>query len=298
VHLSSSKAGVWGAWAAGKGGDALDLIAAIKCDGDKCRAIRWALEWLRIDPQDRAQLDRLRGAKHARASLREKSTNKEKRDAAFRLWLAARPLRPGDEAYDYLGGTRGIDFDALGWVPRALRYFNRLTEPETGEHFPALLAGVFDRRGGLLTVHRTWLQRQEDGRVLKAPVAAPKKVYGPYKGGLIPLSRGSSGRPWKDPAPDDTVGLTEGVENGLSYAVAVPEHRVAAAVSVGNLASLALHRRIRKVVIAADSDAPGSPADQALQRAAARFLAEGREVRIARCPPGVKDLNALLLRAG
>ena len=247
---------------------------------------------------ERAQLDGLRGPKQIRANSTKESTREQKRDAAFRLWLAASPLRPGDEAYDYLAHARGIDFGVLGRVPSALRFFSRLTEPETGQRFPALLAGVFDRRGRLLTVHRTWLQRRDDGSVSKAPIAAPKKVYGPYRGGLIPLTRGISGRAWKDPAPDDTLGLAEGIENALSYAVAVPEHRIAAAVRVGNLASLALHPRIRKVVIAADGDAPGSPADETLQRAVARFLAEGREVRIARCPPGLKDLNALLLRAG
>lgn len=155
MHLTGNKAGVWGAWAAGKGGDALDLIAAVKCGGNKSEAIRWALNWLRIDPQNRAQLDGLRGPKQIRANSTKESTREQKRDAAFRLWLAASPLRPGDEAYDYLAHARGIDFGVLGRVPSALRFFSRLTEPETGQRFPALLAGVFDRRGRLLTVHRT-----------------------------------------------------------------------------------------------------------------------------------------------
>jgi phage/plasmid primase-like uncharacterized protein len=144
-------------------------------------------------------------------------------------------------------------------------------------------------------VHRTWLERQSDGYVLKAPVAESKKVYGPCKGGTIRLARGASGKPWKDAPPGDVLGLTEGIEDALSYAVAVPEHRVAAAINVGNLIHVKLPVAIGTVIIAADNDQPGSQADQTLQRAVARFLAEGREVRIARCPAGVKDLNALLL---
>ena len=52
---------------------------------------------------------------------------------------------------------------------------------------------------------------------------------------------------------------------------------------------------IGTVVVAADNDAPGSAADRTLRRAVERFLAEGREVRVARCPAGFKDLNSYLV---
>jgi hypothetical protein len=283
VHLAGSRAGVWGAWAASKGGDALDLVTELadlvryRHEGDrsdKSAAIRWAIEWLRIDPQDRAS-----PAAPSPAAERPRPTEpnaEEKRGAAFRLWIAGTPLRPGDEAFDYLSDTRGIDFAALDRAPRALRYFGALTNTEAGRRFPALVAAVVGPRGRFLTVHRTWLERQSDGSVRKAPVAEPKKVCGPCKGGIIPLWRGASGRPWKQAPPGDILGLAEGIEDALSYAVAVPEHRVAAALSVGNLAHVRLPTAIGAVIIAADNDAPGSPADRTLQRAVAHFLAEGR----------------------
>jgi hypothetical protein len=292
LHLSGSRAGVWGAWAAGRGGDALDLIAAVKCAGDKGAAIRWARDWLRIDPEDRAPATAPPPAEHRRQA---EANADEKRGTAWRLWLAATPLRPGDEAFDYLADTRGIDFAALGRVPGALRFTRALTNAEAGRRFPAMVAAVSGPGGKFQTIHRTWLERQSNGRVLKAPVAAPKKVYGPCRGGTIRLARGASGRPWKEAPPGDVLGLTEGIEDALSYAAAVPEHRVAAALNVGNLAHVRLPRAIGTIVIAADNDKPGSPAARSLERAVARLLAEGREVRIARCPPGIKDLNALLL---
>jgi hypothetical protein len=295
VHLAGNKAGIWSAWAAGRSGDALDLIAAVKYAGDKGAAIRWALDWLGIDPKDREQPAAAPGA---RQPLKPEPNVEAKRGAAFHLWLAGTPLRPGDDAYDYLAETRGIDFAALDRLPRALRYFSALTNTEAGRRFPALLAAVVGPRGRFLTVHRTWLERQTDGSVRKAPVAEPRKVYGPCKGGIIPLWRGASGRPWKQAPPGDVLGLTEGIEDALSYAVAVPEHRVAAALNVGNLAHVRLPAAIATVIIAADNDASGSQADRTLRRAVAHFLAEGREVRIARCPAGVKDLNALLLGTG
>lgn len=292
VHLRGSKAGIWSAWAAGAGGDALDLVAQVKFAGDKADAVAWALAWLRLDRPDTTAEARGAGTRRP-----PEPDAKAKRDAAFRLWLAARPLQPGDEAFGYLAETRGIDFERLGRVPRALRYMRALTNREAGRAFPALLGAVVDHAGRFLTCHRTWLERQSDGRVHKAPAAEPKKVFGPCKGGTIRLARGASRKPWNEAPEGDTLGLTEGIEDALSYAVAVPEHRVAAALNVGNLLSLKLPPAIATIIIAADNDGPGSPADQTLQRAVARFLAEGREVRIARCPPGIKDLNELLTGA-
>ena len=70
------------------------------------------------------------------------------------------------------------------------------------------------------------------------------------------------------------------------------------AVSLGNMASIPLPPAIATVIIAAQNDPPGSPAVHALDRAVARFLTEGRRVKIARPPPGVKDLNDLLRALG
>jgi hypothetical protein len=212
--------------------------------------------------------------------------------------MAATPLVPGDPAYRYLSETRGIDLAALDRMPGALRYCRALNNTEAGRPFPAMVAAVTGAGSRFLTIHRTWLERQSDGRVSKAPLAEPKKVYSASKGGTIRLARGASGKPWKDAPLGDVLGICEGIEDALTYALAVPEHRVAAALNVGNLAHLRLPPAIGTVVIAADNDPPNSPAELALRRAVARFLGEGRQVRIARCPPGVKDLNDLLREAG
>ncbi|MBV8889010.1 MAG: toprim domain-containing protein [Alphaproteobacteria bacterium] len=300
VHLAGSKAGIWGAWAAGKSGDALDLVTNFadlsryrseQDRSDKAAAIRWGRAWLGLDAGAPPA-----AAPPARALARQAEPSAEdKRRAAWRWWIAGTPLRPDDDAWDYLVETRGIDLAALPRRPGALRYVRGLPNAEAGRPFPAMLAAVTGPGGRFQTIHRTWLERQSTGRVLKAPVAAPKKVYSACKGGTIRLARGASGKPWAEAPEGDVLGLTEGIENGLSYAVAVPEHRVAAALNVGNLPHLRLPAAISTVIIAADSDAPGSPADRTLRRAVDRFLGEGREVRIARVPAGFKDFNEYLL---
>jgi hypothetical protein len=143
-----------------------------------------------------------------------------------------------------------------------------------------------------LSRHRRERDRNDDAAAFRWA----RDCMGPCKGGLIPVTRGASGWPWKEAPEGDTLGLAEGVENALAYAISVPEHRIAAALNVGNLLHLRLPPAISTLIIAADSDAPGSPAARTLRRAVDRFLAEGREVRIARCPAGIRDLNDLLLR--
>ena len=49
VRLAAPRAGIWSHFAAGRSGDALDLIAYLKTGGDKSAAIRWAKEWLGIE---------------------------------------------------------------------------------------------------------------------------------------------------------------------------------------------------------------------------------------------------------
>lgn len=304
IHLAGSRAGIWGAWGAGTGGDALDLVttfadlARFRYAGDrsdKAAAIRWARAWLGLDASAEHDMRNRVPAPTAQRERQAEPSAEQKRNSAFRLWTSATPLRRDDVAWRYLAG-RGIDLAELPRLPGALRTMRALTYTDTGERFPVMLAAVIGPRGRFVACHRTYLQEHRDGRVTKAPVPSPKKVIGPSKGGLIPLARGPSGKAWKDAPEGDVLGLAEGIEDALSYAVAVPEHRVAATLNVGNLCHLRLPPTIATIIIAADNDAPGSPAARTLERAAARFLAEGRDVRIAHCPAGIKDLNDYLLQ--
>src|SRR5579859_1999607 len=66
VHLSSARAGVWMHAAAGRSGDALDLVAYLATNGDKTAAIKWAKAWLGLDGTDPAALTRTRAAQERR----------------------------------------------------------------------------------------------------------------------------------------------------------------------------------------------------------------------------------------
>lgn len=314
VHLEGRRAGVWAHFAAGRKGDALDLVAYLVADGDKGRALGWCRRWLGIDDADPAELERRRRTSAADAARRqadEAASREQRRLSARGLWLACKPSLTGTPSLAYLRG-RGLDLAALGRQPGALRH-GELTEPETKRRMPTLAALVQDTAGQALTMHRTFLAADTDpatGEVTgwrKAGrpegVSDAKKVLGPYGGGFIALWRGASGKPLAAAPAGDIVAISEGIEDGLSVAIAAPELRVIAAISLGNMGAIALPPAIGTVIVVAQNDpaldAKGRPHPTvaAFERALRHLAEGGRTVKVARPPAGIKDVNDLL-RAG
>jgi hypothetical protein len=181
----------------------------------------------------------------------------------------------------------------LTWQPKALRYHPALWNGEAQQNLPALLAAIVDHAGIFLGVHRIWIARDQDGEWRKAPLKNPKMARGRIAGGHVPLWRGASGLALDQAPHGETVAISEGIETGLAVAIACPELRVVAAVSLSNLGTVQLPATVARVILLADED-DNEPARLALQRAAALHVQAGREVRIARPPVG-KDFNDTLL---
>ena len=127
----------------------------------------------------------------------------------------------------------------------------------------------------MVGIHRTFLRMDGKG---KAPVTKPKMMIGRCGGGAVRLA----------PAGPELV-LSEGIETGLSVQQATNKP-VWATLSTSGLHSIILPPEVKTVIIAADADEKG---EEAAQKAAKRFLAEGRTVKIARPPKGM-DFNDLL----
>ncbi len=227
----------------------------------------------------------------APAARGAEETDDRRRRAALRLFLEAKPSLAGTPAAEYLA-ARGIDLALLSRQPRSLRFHPALQHHESGRVFPALIAGVVGPGGAFSASHRTWLQQDEAGRWVKARVANPKLSLGIVAAGCIPIWRGASGKSLRDAGPDEVVVIGEGIETCLSIALACPELRVLAAVSLGNLGRVALPEQVRSVILAADNDVKEA-ARRGLQRAVELHLAAGRSVRVARSPVG-KDFNDAL----
>jgi hypothetical protein len=295
VCLTGARAGLWRDFAdSSKSGDALDLVAEARFNGDIRAAMAWSRHWLGLPdagplPPRPSTVPPI--AKPGAAA--ENAEAEGKRRAALRMFLAASPDLRGTPAAAYLAG-RGIDLAELGRQPRSLRFARSLKNPENEQLYPALLAAISSPAGEHVATHRTWLHQGRDGRWTKAPMANAKRTLGSYAGGAIRLWRGATGKPLAEAPEGDRVAIAEGIETALSVALAVPEMRVLSAVSLSNMARVILPPAIGEVVLCADND-PHNPAAAAdLRKAVLHFLSEGRSVRVARPPAEFGDFNDLL----
>lgn len=301
IELRGERRGLWIDHAdRSLGGDALDLVAQALFNGSRADAWRWGCDWLGLGEADDAAARPVRRPPPPTPSEPEE-TPEAKRQRAFGRWLSAQQKIAGTPVEAYLAG-RGIDLQRLGRQPGALRYHPELFTD--GRHWPAMVALIQDGAGRPIGCHRTFLARDDAGRWGKAPVGQNgRKVLGLTLGGIIPLWRGASGRALRDAPDGDHAVLVEGIEDGLTIALAAPEFRVIACISIGNLAQLVLPPAIRTVTIAGDNDPETitvrgverpHPARSALLAAIDRFQAEGRRVLLAYAGGGAKDFNARL----
>lgn len=308
-HLGSFRIrlrdGVWKDFATGEAGDALALVKYCLGLVEMKDALAEARGFLGLDGKD---YEALRRTRQAETEARAKPAEPENRWAgrAMQLWLQAQASIAGTPAERYLAG-RGIDLQRLGRQPRALRYHPELFNREAGRPLPALVAAISlpcqsDGPARQMAIHRTWLQVHPDGRVTKAPLMDAKRTLGRYPGGSIRLWRGASGRPVCRIQPGEPILLSEGIEDGLTAALAVPEMRVWAIVSLGNLAALWLPAGPEGgtppvPVLLQQNDT--NPKTIAMRERGLRALWDrGFRPRTAPPPAIVKDVNELLTGAG
>lgn len=299
VHIGAGHMqGRWKDFASDDGGDALDLVAGVLFRGDKSEALRWARGWLGLDTSDPAKLQTYRRAveRQEKQAAAAEADEAKRADLARRIFAGARAGGiAGTLAETYLE-RRAIRLRDLGRAPGALAFSAQCWNRERNAKQPAMLAAI-TLRGKIVAVHRTYLTREgaKDGALLD-----PKLTLGTYRGGYIPLWR-PNGSPswsdlWKDGAPETAIVIAEGIENALSVAVADPSRRVAATVSLSNMAAIVLPPCVTSVIVAADNDIKSDPIkqekiDKAFKAAMTHLKADGRAVSVARAPMPHKDFN-------
>lgn len=156
---------------------------------------------------------------------------------------------------------------------------------ETKIGHPAMIAIVRDVSGERIAIHRTYLRPDGSG---KADVEKPKMMLGSVACGAVRL--GNIGEAC-------VLGISEGIETGLSVMTACPDLPVWAALSAGNMAKIRLPPEAARIILLADHDA-GNAGLRAAQKAAQKFILEGRRVWIAMPSKAGEDFNDLLMRDG
>jgi putative DNA primase/helicase len=175
----------------------------------------------------------------------------------------------------YLAG-RGLTLD----LPSSLRYAPALRRLD-GSRGPAMVARIDNIDGQLIGMHRTWLYRDQIGVWRRRDRA----MRGSLAGGAVRLA----------PAAE-TLLVGEGLETTAAamQATGMPGW---AALSTSGLVALVLPPIVRSVIILTDNDVNGA-GERAGRKAAQRWVAEDRRVRIAMPPePGTDFADVLAGRA-
>lgn len=324
IQTRGPKAGTWADYATsdsdprGKG-DMLKLLQLTIGGGDIKRGIEEAKRFLNLDSMDPQALERMqrRAAKaQAKAERDKASLDEQKRANAEGLWQGAAPLTPSSPAVLYLAG-RGIRFGGDSPLPRppgSIRFRPDVWHEEKRRKLPAMVTCYLGLDGQIKAVHITYLEFQAGAGWVKLPdmviegkpTKVAKKTRSPlYWGAYLPLWKGNQRGPLHRIKPGTAIYASEGIEDGLSYAMADPGARIVAAGTLGNLGQMMLPAQAGDLILLAQNDTKPDPIkafedaikkQQAQAATQAADPASGRdgEIRgvLAKRPPqGIKDWN-------
>ena len=132
-----------------------------------------------------------------------------------------------------------------------------------------MVAAVQTQDGRLGGLHRTFLRPNGSG---KADVEPVKKMLGACRGGAVNSPCRTTARPLRRH------------RDRLQHSRSLPRPRGWCALSAGNLDRLALPAEVEEAVLVADGDPAGLAA---AHRAAQRYGASGRRIRLVELPSGM-----------
>jgi phage/plasmid primase-like uncharacterized protein len=200
--------------------------------------------------------------------------NRVRRIAEARwTWQEETVNATGTAAHTYLASRLYL----LDEIPETIRFRHGHAKRNRP---PAMVCRIDHVLLGSIGVHLTHLTY--DGR--KADVDPVRQCIGACAGGSIHFG---------EPRPDRWLVIGEGVETTLSVALAIGAPGWAALSATG-IKNLILPPHARMVLIAADNDQSGT-GQRAANAAAARWLSEGRRVKVCLPPRQGCDWNDVLL---
>lgn len=299
VNLTGAAQGLWTDFAAppgapDRGGNMVQLWALVRCGGDIKEAIKALKIYLGLSDADPATI---KEAKAKATRIQKQNQEDAQREAeknrrrAHQLYLSAVPIE--DTIAETYLKSRAIDLRAAGLeIPGSLRFHPEVYCTEKRAKLPAMVATIVGLDGLHRGTHRTWLQADGSGKAL---LVEAKKSYGKYWGGFIPLWKGKHKCAMKDLPPGTKIYVSEGIEDGLSWALALPEERVIAAVALGNIGALELPPKCPVYILGQRDEK--QRAIEAFGKAVEDLQARGYAVFLVFPPKGVKDYNDVLRAA-
>lgn len=300
VWLTGARRGGWKDFVSGETGDAIDLVAlALKgtVDSDtRMVAIEWIEDRFGIRDMPKQQRDQLAAeAKTRRVSdeAKEKRVNKEQIDRARKFFYACHPTVIGTPAAVYLS-SRNAPIDKVPNLGRSLRYRRdcQYWRLDSRPVMPAMIAAMVDASGKLGACHYTFLKA--DGSD-KAEVEKAKMMFPATSGLVIRLTNGPSGLSAEDAAAQGVsgiCGLVEGIEDGLSAAIAAPELRMWSCGSLSGFRTVPDHAAVSGWIVFKDNDWGKRQAQEQFDLAIARLKSFRKPVEVVSMPADWgKDVN-------
>lgn len=307
IWLTGPKAGGWCDAASGDKGDVFQLIQLAR-GGDALDAKKWGQWWAGLDPDEppAAREKRLIEIDERRRQAEVQAALDLARDRrrAHGTWLHGIPLATKDGrrnpdaalAFRYLE-NRGIDLSLLPRLPGCTRLLLDQRHAESGERFAALGSIVIGADHRPLALHRVFITAGAE----KIGHKPARKTWPDHAGGFIPIWDGGTGLSAKKQSERGELTGTiacEGIEDGFAAAIGKPDHRVRAALSLGNLKNLPIFACDDRLVVWRDNDWGKPAAEAQLQRAVAELADRGRAtgtgIYVTSSQIG-KDANDLLL---
>lgn len=201
------------------------------------------------------------------------------RDKALAMINRAVPIKE-TLAEAYLRDKRGILLESL---PASLKFIPHAYNFTAGGFHPAMIASICDVNGKIIAAHCTFLN-PETGDKLQGKDIKSRLIFGGCRGGAIRLTEAT-----------ERLALCEGIEDGLSILQCAPDWAVWACAGTSGFRAVQIPESVRELLICGDRDEAGM---QAAHELSARMVSEGKKVRIAMPPEGVKDFNDLLRHGG
>lgn len=260
ITMGGNRAGRWDEYATGDYGDALDLVVYINFgrvnDREaKREAFRWAKRWLGLSDEPGRMMNGTAKLEMARRAAEETARKAEaevagqlakKRRGAMAMWIGAKKLEPpgltgkSSPAWAYFHECRNLPLEQMPRLPSAVKWTLAAKHVETDRLVPAIVSAMFLPDGTLAAVHRIFLEEDGLSKIKVDPGVPQKKIWpAGYLGAFIPISRGRSGVPVAEAAKNgevDEIAYFEGVEDGFTAALLVPEWRVYAVATAKNFA--------------------------------------------------------------
>ncbi|MBZ9856744.1 toprim domain-containing protein [Mesorhizobium sp. CA13] len=326
VYLTGARAGGWKDFTTGETGDIIDLVAfgkegSVNPDS-RMRVIEWAEDRYgirKLDAATRAKMDKEAADRRDLAEKAAVESQAEQRDRVRKTFYACQAKILGTPVETYLA-TRGVVLADVPHITPAFRYRPDCEywplAPVDGEGqrlgrgplFPAMVSAMVSGDGRLGALHLTFFDH--DG-LRKAPVQtlaaaqgldprdfSAKLFKGDVQGFVIRCTNGPSGLSAERAAEAGVAGIcgiTEGIEDALSAAVAHPALRMWAAGSLSGLLHVHDHPAVSAWIIFKDNDWGKPQAAALFDRAVARLRSFKKPVEVLAMPADWgKDVNDAL----